>query len=71
MFRFLAHKVVVDDVCYGLSTVTISDCGIVDIVPFTDEMHSTHFIDGTVIVKASSGDKPLIFVDGKPLNYDL
>lgn len=51
MKRFLAHHVIVDGKHYNLlSIVTINDDGSVDIDPFQEEVHSTVYVNYTLVI---------------------
>lgn len=69
MIRFLAHRVILDEVPYPLSVVTVHDTGEVDIEPFAEELHSTRFVDGTVSITTRRGQLPLILADGRPISF--
>lgn len=68
MKRYMAHKVIVDNVMHKLSIVTINDDGSVYVSPFDAEIHSTRFIDGTLIVDTISGVEVKIYANGQPLS---
>jgi hypothetical protein len=57
--KILARRVMLDGKSYGLSIVTI--CGDqVKIEPFEREVHSTRFVDGTLVI--TSGRPPIVSI---------
>ncbi|MBO5052730.1 MAG: hypothetical protein J6C44_00635 [Muribaculaceae bacterium] len=71
MKRYLAHRVIVDDIDYGMSIITINDDYSMSVEPYEAEIHSTRFINGVLtVITLTPGQPPLLFANGKPLPLD-
>jgi hypothetical protein len=54
MRRYLSHHIIVDGVRYDtLSIVTIGDDNTVSVEPYEMEVHSTVYVNGTVVVNTN------------------
>lgn len=69
MKRFLARNVLLDGVPLGLSIVTFEKSGMVSVEPFTHEVHSTRYVEGTIEVTTSAGLLVSAYVNGRPLLF--
>ena len=61
MKRYSSHHIIVNGKQHeGLSIVTINDDNTVDVVPYTHEIHSTVYVNGSVVIETSPTDNRVI-----------
>lgn len=63
MRRYLSHQVIVNGKRYeGLSIVTINDDNTIEVEPYTHEVHSTVYVNGSVVVTINPNNRDDITV---------
>lgn len=63
MKRYLSHKIIVNGKQMpGLSIVTINDDNTIETIPYTEEVHSTVYVNGSVIIETNPENNQIISV---------
>ncbi len=60
MERLMAHEIIYDGRHYRMSVIELDASGAIRIYPYTHEIHSTRFVNGSVEVTVSGNPPHLV-----------